>query len=171
MPDSFALETPMARRALISPCGRYRYWLSRRWGQGGYVNWIMLNPSTGDAQVDDATIRRCIGFTKDWGYDALWITNLFAFRSADPKALASQEDPVGLVENSVERIRAAADAALVVVAWGAHKGIDPHVQTVLRMLYVLGKQPHHLGLTASGQPKHPLYLPSSAKPTPWEPIW
>jgi hypothetical protein len=36
--------------ATISECGRYRYDLIRRWREGDLMLWIMLNPSTADAQ-------------------------------------------------------------------------------------------------------------------------
>jgi hypothetical protein len=50
----------MWRSATISDCGRYRYALGRRWDDGPTACWVMLNPSTADADVDDPTIRRCV---------------------------------------------------------------------------------------------------------------
>ena len=62
--------------AVISQDERHRYSLTRRWGDGPRVCcWIMLNPSTADATTDDPTIRRCIGFTHAWGYDALTVVS------------------------------------------------------------------------------------------------
>ena len=74
--------------AVISQDERHRYSLTRRWGDGPRVCcWIMLNPSTADATTDDPTIRRCIGFTHAWGYDALTVVNLYAWRATDPADL------------------------------------------------------------------------------------
>jgi hypothetical protein len=52
----------------LSDCGTYRYELWRRWAEGPHVLFVMLNPSTADAVTDDATIRKCIGYAKRWGY-------------------------------------------------------------------------------------------------------
>ena len=61
----------------------------------------MLNPSTADAEVDDATTRRCIDLSSGWGFGAVVIVNLFGYISTDPKKLNSISDPVGSEDNSV----------------------------------------------------------------------
>ena len=62
------LAHPAAGAAVISPCGAYRYLLTRQIGAGAKVaTFIMLNPSTADAERDDATIRKCVGFARRWG--------------------------------------------------------------------------------------------------------
>lgn len=51
--------------AIISDCGNYRYQLNCVWDESlPIVPFIMLNPSTADGNVDDPTIRRCVGFAK-----------------------------------------------------------------------------------------------------------
>nr|WP_246217502.1 DUF1643 domain-containing protein [Paraburkholderia panacisoli] len=42
-----------------------------------------VNPSTTDATLDDATARKCIGFTKPNGGRRLIVGNVFAVRSTD----------------------------------------------------------------------------------------
>ena len=74
----------MERGADISPCGRYRYSLWRKWGPGATCMFVGLNPSTADETADDPTIRRCMAFARDWGYGALCMANLFAYRATDP---------------------------------------------------------------------------------------
>ena len=85
----------MQRDALFSPCGTYRYRLTRRWAEGPAVAFIMLNPSTADGSVDDPTIRRCIGYGQSWGYGALAVGNLYAFRATEPQELRRARDPIG----------------------------------------------------------------------------
>lgn len=83
------------RDAHLSPCRRYRYALWRRWGDGPHAMFIGLNPSTADETADDPTIRRCIAFARAWGYGALCMANLFAYRATQPADMLAQDDPVG----------------------------------------------------------------------------
>ena len=149
----------MERDAVIDEAGVYRYSLSRRWSDGDVVTWIMLNPSTADANTDDPTIRRCIGFSKSWGYGALRVVNLYAYRATKPDALKAVADPIG-PEHAIHFAGALHASALVVAAWGAckHAKID-HVKNILTNTLV-----HCLGITANGSPKHPLYVKGSALP-------
>lgn len=78
----------MIRSAVISKDGLYRYTLRRVWDESKpLLNFVLLNPSKADAETDDATVRRCIGFAKLWGFGGIVITNLYAYRSTDPKKL------------------------------------------------------------------------------------
>lgn len=150
--------------AVMSACERFRYRLSRQWGEGGTVCWVMLNPSTADAAQDDPTIRRCIGFSQAWGYGSLVVVNLFALRSTSPKALYASSDRVG-PENDRHIADAATTADLVVCAWGNHGALGGRAFEVYRLL----PRPHYLRLTKAAQPEHPLYLPGSLRPERWFP--
>mgnify|MGYP000880158315 CR=1 FL=1 len=83
----------------FSPDREFRYTLTRRWDDRLLVNFLMLNPSTADENIEDPTIRRCMGFARDWGYGGLMVTNIFAYRSTDPKALYKVPDPTGPANN------------------------------------------------------------------------
>lgn len=86
----------MKKGAIISDCQQYRYALWRIWDETKpFVMFIMLNPSKADAETDDNTVRRCIGFAKSWGYGGIYICNLFAYRSTDPKVLLKVDNPFG----------------------------------------------------------------------------
>lgn len=155
-------ERAMERAATLSACRTYRYALWRRWGPGDYAMFIGLNPSTADETNDDPTIRRCIAFARAWGYGALCMANLFAYRATDPAVMKKAAEPVGW-ENDHTLTTLAAGAGVVVAAWGAHgtyKGRDKSVRLLVPKL-------HFLRLTKDGHPGHPLYLPASLKPQPW----
>ena len=150
------------RDAIFSPCRRYRYSLWRRWGDGDYAMFFGLNPSTADETADDPTIRRCVAFAKAWGYGALCMTNLFAYRATNPDDMLSQADPIGPLND--RHIRESADrAGIVVAAWGSHGSHMGRGRCVREMLPRL----HILRLTKGGQPGHPLYLPSRLTPMEW----
>lgn len=114
---------------------------------------IGLNPSTADATTDDPTVRRCIGFAKQWGFDEVHIGNLFALRSTDPVALKTVDDPIGL-DNDTHLCRMAVDADLVVAAWGSNAMAVDRSAKIIEAIPGMAC----LGFTKSGQPKHPLYL-------------
>lgn len=160
----------MLGAAVFDATRRLRYTLTREWGAEGKggVLWVMLNPSTADEWQDDPTIRRCINFSRTWGYGRLVICNLFALRATDPRELYRQGGVVGVGNDAILRSEAAR-ADLVVAAWGNHGrlfGRSTHVRELL-VAATPGGRLHHLGLTTAGQPRHPLYLPSSCRPQPW----
>lgn len=148
----------MTGGATFSRDRRYRYRLWRRWDRARpVVVFVMLNPSTADARHDDPTIRRCIGFARRWGYGGIEVVNLFGYRATDPRALRIVRDPVG-PGNWRHIRRALRQAALVILAWGAHAHGD-------RLTRVARAQ--CLGLTRAGQPRHPLYLRRDVRPEPY----
>jgi hypothetical protein len=51
------------------------------------VVFVLLNSSTADATIDDPTLKKCIMFSKRWGFGAVEIVNLFAFRATKPENL------------------------------------------------------------------------------------
>lgn len=158
----------MHKAAIISPCGQYRYTLSRIWDPTlPILAWCLLNPSTADAMVDDATVRRCIGFARLWGYGGIFIVNMFAFRSRYPKQLRIVDDPVGPEnDNYILDTVARFDT---VVGWGGNGDSYPdRVRSVTELLeQCYNRRPMCLGTTRTGQPKHPLFIPYSASRVAW----
>lgn len=144
----------------------YRYSLTRQWGDGRTVNFVMLNPSTADEYANDPTVERCQRRAVEWGFDGLIVTNLFAMRATDPRTLWVVDDPVG-PRNDEALIASALDAKLIICAWGNHGSRAGRSRFVAVMLRNLGKPLHILRLARSGEPWHPLYLPYSVKPREW----
>lgn len=152
--------------ATISPCGLYRYSLWREWSiDGPVMGWVMLNPSTADAHVDDPTIRRCIGFAKREGCGGIIVRNLFAYRTPSPKAMAAAYkagvDVVG--PDNDEWLRGFVEPPLigpVVAAWGAGGGIPKRLfdRRVSEVVGVLGDVLSVLDGPTRTYAPHPLYL-------------
>lgn len=158
--------------AWISDDGLYRYTLGRRWappsGPGPAV-FVMLNPSTADATLDDPTIRRCIGFAKALGCGGLHVVNLYAYRATKPADLWEAADPIGPDNDNVLRetfAAAAREDRPVIAAWGANAA-PLRAEFAGGMARSAGATLTALGATKDGAPRHPLYMPSTARPTPW----
>jgi hypothetical protein len=166
--DATAVQAA-TRAAVISDCGKYRYHLARRFDAGDrrIATFIMLNPSTADAVIDDPTIRKVMGFARRWGCGELQVVNLFAYRATAPTDLRKADDPVG-AGNRKWVCRAANESGLVVCAWGTHGAYMNQDLAVLGWLTALGVRPFALGLTRDGHPRHPLYVPYSAELVPFE---
>jgi hypothetical protein len=154
--------------AVFSEDRRYRYELGRRWADGDLLDWVMLNPSTADEDQDDPTIRRCIGFARDWGYAGVRICNLFAAPSTDPAALMNYYAAPWGVDNP--EYLAHAEGPVTMCAWGSHRSVDLRVGDVA-WIALLRRRPARLmclGINKDGHPKHPLYVPRSRTPRLWE---
>lgn len=166
---------PDSGTATFDPLGRYRYRLTRAWDRTGpAITWIMLNPSTADAAVDDPTIRRVVGFSRAWGFGRLLVVNLFALRATRPQDLSDSPAPVGPGnDDAISEAVSAADGLLV--AWGNH-GVISNPGTgvcrdreVLHALAGASKGVGCLGTTNEGQPRHPLYRPALSAPVVFRP--
>jgi len=161
--------------AILSPCGTYRYRLSRHVPildpLGARALFVMLNPSTADAMVDDPTIRRCLGFVRYWRIARLDVVNLYGLRATDPSELERHVDPIGPENDRHIReamIETARESGPIVVAWGAMA--PARARRVIEIADSLGTSLACLATTKEGQPRHPLYLPRSADLARWPSI-
>lgn len=148
------------RAAVISDCGMYRYWLERTWSGEHALPFIMLNPSIADDNIDDPTIRRCIGFAKREGRGGIIVVNLYALRATDPKQLKVASNPIGPDNDGHigDVAEWAAKAGVpVVCAWGTHAS-RARADKVMRLIQRSGAKMVCLGKTNGGHPKHPLYI-------------
>lgn len=163
------------RTAVLSPCEQYRYLLSRVWDETlPRVTFVMMNPSTADALVDDATIRKCIGFAERWGFGAIDVVNLFAFRSRDPLAVGQAPDPIG-PEYAKYFDETLASSSLVIAAWGCESTLNKsrllraRSTVVTRDLSNLAVPVQCLGMSKKGTPYHPLMLAYVTERIPYNP--
>lgn len=131
------------------------------------ANFIMLNPSDAGEVEDDPTIRKCVGFSKRWGFASMSVTNLIPIVSSDPWKLPPWR---GFDLKNVEHILAAAEEAnTVVVAWGSQ---PPGLERLLAISEYI-QACHNLsdrfplyciGTTARGRPLHPSRAAYTAGP-------
>lgn len=177
-PDRTALlSLAGSSSAAISDCGMYRYDLVRRMNPTGFrrrCTFIMLNPSTADADQDDPTIRRCMGFATRWSCGTLAVLNLFAYRATSPSDMKGAADPIGpdnrkhfkhWLGDTYDFLEARKD--IVVCAWGVHGTHRGQDRVVMDWLREWRAEPQCLGVTKDGHPKHPLYV---AGDTPLQPF-
>lgn len=165
--------------AVTSPDDRYRYILGRTWDD--YFSddpfksfrplWVyqMLNPSKArgrDASgkvVNDATIRKCEGFTRRGGGGGFMVVNAFAYSETDPDEMVCAHlngvDVRG-EHNTAAIAWALARPALLgrhIAAWGK---IPPKLRSLAQP--AIGQfrcsAPDCFGVNGDGSPKHPLML-------------
>ena len=155
--------------AIISDCGTYRYMLERKaddaFATRGPALFIMLNPSTADASLDDPTIRRCKSFAKAWDCNGLVVANLYGLRATNPADLWKHPDPVGPENDTWLRVLAA-EHETVVCAWGANA--KPERVAAVRKIF--SGSLHRLmclGTTKDGAPRHPLYIANGTPLVQW----
>lgn len=157
--------------AVLSPCGTWRYRLDRDLGQDGpTVAVIGVNPSTADADTDDATIRKVMGFGRRLGWGSLIMVNKFAYRSPDVRALRRAADPIGpQTDVHLQWIMYPAD--IVIAAWGPLAKLPPALRnrwrTVAATAEIGGVKLQCWGVATDGHPRHPLMLAYETPLVPW----
>jgi hypothetical protein len=169
----------VSKDTIFSECRLYRFTLWRDWDcdlltgtsddiphRDKFVQFICLNPSTADEKINDATVRRCIDFSKRWGYGAFCMTNIFPFRSMEVKKMLAHDEPIEMARQNAEHVeRIAEHAGLIIFAWGNHGSHKRRGDKFVKHLLNVRKfKIHHLGLNTDGSPKHPLYLKATTQP-------
>lgn len=145
--------------AVFSDCKKYRYVLWRTWDESKpSIMFIGLNPSTANAKEEDATVRKVIGFAERYGYGKVYMMNCFPFVSTDPKLLKDTAN-IGLNDEWLHQISLRCNE--IVFAWGNFKIVrDMRRDQAVSQLFPKAKA---LVINKNGSPKHPLYVPYSAK--------
>lgn len=158
----------MPNSAIIDATGTYRYRLERDVGPSSLVmTWVMMNPSTADAETDDHTIRRCMFYTRREGFGSMVVVNLFAYRATHPAELLRVPDPVG-PDNHGVLVDEMLNADAVVVAYGIpDKRLRPMMPPVNVIATELDIHLSCLGKTRSGYPRHPSRLPDATALVPY----
>lgn len=149
--------------------GAYRYTLSRVWSTEAAPDlalFVMLNPSTADAEVDDPTVRSCRRLAKAFRCGGFVAVNLFAWRATEPEELfGAHRDGADVVgpDNDAAIAEAAGAARVLIAAWGANARwplVRDRAERLLASILPARRPVYCLGLTRAGHPTHPLFVPS-----------
>lgn len=148
----------------------YRYRLEREVAAMGSVfAFFGVNPSTADASLDDATVRKWRGFALRNGCRRFIVGNVFSYRATDVRELATAAARGPDHERHISAILS--DADILVPCWGNTSKAPPalrnHFDALLARMRLSGKPIMHFGLTQSGDPKHPLMLGYDTPLTAW----
>ncbi len=153
----------------FSECMHYRWTLTRHFegDDPRVLNFVMLNPSTANADFNDPTVARCENRTLAMGYGTMIITNIFAFRATDPQNMRQYTAPVG-DENDEAIVKSAQKADMVICAWGNHGQFMQRGQQVKLLLAENNiANLYYLKMNGCGEPAHPLYLRNELQPVLW----
>lgn len=161
----------MGSSAIISPCGRYRYRLERdNLGGSRTATVIMVNPSTADAEQDDATIRKLKGFAARNDIGRIIVVNKLAWRATDVRDIAKVVDPIG-PDNDQHIAEAVRAADVVIVAWGPVSKLPVYLRRrwleVVRIIERHRTTIYALGTAKCGHPRHPLMTAYETPLAPW----
>ena len=139
----------------------HRYVLTREWDlDKPSIMFIALNPSIGRTKkLTTPTIRRCIGFARQWGFGKLFVANLFSFRATFPKDLFNSHNPVGN-KNDYWLKKLAKDVDKIVLAYGNRGKFKNRHDEILKII----DDPYCIKKLKTGMPPHPLYLKYTKKP-------
>lgn len=180
MTDLFGAPKPvMVSEATLSDDRQHRYMLSRVWDDRPKIMFICLNPSRADALRTDATITRCINFSKVWGYGGMYFANLYSYRTPYVKGPISEDKQVEMdgpdkgkrwwpltsmfgiavgPECDAYLDFMAVNSEKVVLAWGAFGFVKERSECVMGIVKRYHNHIYCMGTNKDGSPKHPLYL-------------
>lgn len=135
-----------------------RYALWRIWDKSlPVVAFIGLNPSLANHTDNDPTIRRVIGFAKDWGYGGVYMLNLYTFVTPYPESLVESD---AWEESRQVIISCSSRCEKIIAAWGNYKGATDRGNEIKKLIPNL----YALQINKNGSPKHPLYVKSDVIP-------
>lgn len=184
-PPRFPDRASIVRAADLDRRANCRWTMRRSWGPGPSILFCGQNPSRADAERDDPTTIRNIGFAFRWGFGSLVMVNIEPFITPKPAELARWRSSAGsspLSEQNALRVVAELKRVdLAVAAWGNFP--EEHVSMFLWRLEhgVMGSASglgrpvgwRCFGVNSNGSPKHTLArgknrVPDSAQHQEWK---
>ena len=161
---------------MFSQCGKYRYFLQRKWSNvgSGILLFLMLNPSVASESGSDPTALACQNRARALGYGGFAICNLFARVESDSSKVYKmwKTDPMELIGPDNDRVIAEKIRAhgKVLCAWG-DDGLDyrKRVDEIMGMMAREKIVTLCIRETELGQPMHPRGLQIQCVPIDQQP--
>lgn len=138
---------------------RFRLW--RKWDSSKpMVLFIMLNPSTADADKNDPTVTRLIKFAQNFNYGGFYVGNIYSYITPYPETLYFlRSDEFKYEENLDHLLQMADECKDIIFGWGNGAKIFNSPAEITRMF----PEAFCFELTNTGHPKHPLYLSNKSR--------
>lgn len=163
----------IARSAVVSPCGLYRYRLDREdFDAPGKLSFgfFGVNPSTADGKKEDQTSLKWMEFTRRNDGCRYTAGNALPWIATNVRELAQANNPYGENDRYLDEIIGCCD--VLVPCWGDRGKLPRQLQHYLWRLrdriFASGKPVKVFGFTKSGDPKHPLMLGYATALIDWE---
>jgi len=163
------LNVRMRSGAVFDRSENYRYTLWRKWDdQAPRILFVMLNPSRANEEINDQTIRTCIGFAMHQKFGSMEVVNLFAYRTSDPRILMRARNPIGK-DNDAFILDGCQRSSTIVLAWGNHgRHLERSNYVVSDLIQQTKQNVVCLGITKEGFPRHPLYVKRTTNLVPFQ---
>lgn len=153
------LEEGVRGSAFFSECGNYRPYLSRRWGEGDFVMWLCMNPSSATNDRDDATSKKLTRHSQRLGYGGLFLLNVMDYRATDPQHLPLDAERSNRNLRYISKY--AALSAQIVLAFGGLRARGNWQNFAAEAVAACGDiQPQCVLRNADGSPRHPRGFPA-----------
>lgn len=141
------------KSAEFSPCGKYRYVLSRVWApELKQAMCIGLNPSKAGSEKNDPTINILIATLSKLGYGGFKMVNLYSCITSKPNKIFDFENPEASHWAWIQTT--AMTVQDVIFCWGAF----PHAVVRAKKMKALFPNAKCFGHNADGSPMHPMFL-------------
>lgn len=139
----------------FSECGNYRYRLWRVWNTSlQTVMCIGLNPSTANAEKNDATISILKRMLTTLRYGGFYMMNCFPYITSDPKLL--KHNPMSDEWNNNMLTVTASKCSEIIFAWGGFKVIKERGRD--KELIEMFPRAKCFDKSKDGSPIHPLAM-------------
>ncbi len=123
-------------QTILSDCRSYRYILYRKnqlSSSNKSIVFVMINPSTADENINDATIKKCIKIAQHHDCEHIYVVNLIPYRSKDVSEVEKfikSSSPESLIKmnqnnwNYISNILNQNKDSIIICGWGKYDKVN-----------------------------------------------